>query len=1179
MFKKEIEVSFVKECALSGARAFKCAVTEGISQLFRAEITLFSGKPLSREDMERCLLLKTRLSIREFDTTGVLSRGRDFQGIISSYNALGLISDLSNAAPGQNCYGYEITIEPEMALMGIRRRTRSFDSKQTPAEIITAVFEEYHLPCRFDEDLFDKVPAAGQIAQEHNETDLNFINRICFIYGFNYVFELREAHNGEFPLTETVFSRGWHTGTKSPITGNTLSGLDEIPCSAETPAADFASSMIALDRLVETGFAGSGSIFRNSGEKAAEHLPQFFMKGFEARRGEGPNHGKNISAYVRESDQALDRLFSERALITAHDFAVASGQILRTESASFLTVRTRFSFNIDFPEEFRRVPGYPVREQELSLFAVAVPLPGDTSLTLGPLCCFGPIPENPVPGNAFALTEIPRPGQSRRHPEESPGSAMLASGESCGAVMLRATVTDAAGSLAAPGTIAPADDDDTAFPALFYAKTDNGDTAVKVNYVNPAESAPPLGNFPKVGQRVLLLEAGESYCFLGYLPDREGLPEYDSAMRQDLLQSSFLNSGFVRDAASGAAKMPDNTNRDINNQYLAFTRFSDSAALVKYIIMQKKLESFMTSLTYRLNTYKIKEIYDSKKTAAETKLQAVIEARGALDKAMGSGSGIDNARENLSKACTALSSLAGEIVAAIKKVKAVSDKIKDIIKKTPDAYTGSADENEARALGEILGIASAALFFDGTHREYGGIFERSAAGDIVDTADDSITLHAKRDVTITADRSVTIEVGNNSFSIDGNTLKLAVAYFKNKFSPWDAKISMSPISGVSVSGFQFSAKALTSASIGDSFGGGLSSKAGYLTVSAPKLKFANLSGWGLLKTVTALGARALDATSDTVCSAIEGDAADTAASVISDACGAGSTAFSLFNDAVVTYKTFKSSAEKTCSTTRAWVDLAISGIALAMDVIDVLESLASATIIDNFFDDKSFDERNKDNNYISAHDIYLMVTSGVRTAAMIANALLLMGDNLISESTSAIELNSFGASITGSDISTSYKTANQKAGPANGTSAKDKLDNDVIDLNDNAAANLSRADILSFISSAAKGLGSMIAENIAQKTVQTATTANLTQNDTTGDKEIKIEKDSASTLKEENVLEKNENSVNKDEINGDEGKLDAVSVKGKTLNNDSTAVNNVSEAVTNENDAMETKQGALHMDT
>ncbi|WP_406547838.1 hypothetical protein, partial [Succinimonas sp.] len=92
MFKKEIEVSFVKECALSGARAFKCAVTEGISQLFRAEITLFSGKPLSREDMESCLLLKTRLSIREFDTTGVLSRGRDFQGIISSYNALGLIS-------------------------------------------------------------------------------------------------------------------------------------------------------------------------------------------------------------------------------------------------------------------------------------------------------------------------------------------------------------------------------------------------------------------------------------------------------------------------------------------------------------------------------------------------------------------------------------------------------------------------------------------------------------------------------------------------------------------------------------------------------------------------------------------------------------------------------------------------------------------------------------------------------------------------------------------------------------------------------------------------------------------------------------------------------------------------------------------------------------------------------
>ncbi|WP_406041811.1 contractile injection system protein, VgrG/Pvc8 family [Succinimonas sp.] len=1216
MFKKEIEVSFVKECALSNARPFKCAVTEGISQPFRAEITLFSGKPLSRTDMEKCLLLKTRLSVRQRDTTGVLFRGRTFQGIITSYNALGLLSDFNDADPLMNCYGYEITVEPEMALMGLNIRSRSFDSAQTPAEIIKAIFDEYQIPCRFDTKLCDRFPAAGQIAQEHHETDLNFINRICFIYGFNYVFELKEdegkeADNGDFPLAETVFSRGWRTGTRGPVTGNTLSGLAEIPCVLEKPDAGFASGKIALERLIETGFAGSGSIYKASGQNPADSIMPFFLKGFEARRGEGGKSRDSIAGFLRESGRALDRVFSERALIRAHDFAVASGQALRTETAGYLTVRTRFAFNIEFPKDLRKASGYPREEQELTLFAVAVPLPEDTALTLGSLCCFGRLPENPTPATAFALTEIPRPGhRSSLHEEEGEPArrnAFLAAEGECSAAMRRATVTDAAGAVTAPGTIVPADDDDTAFPALFYAKTDDGDTPVRVNYVNPSESAPPLGNFPKVGQRVLLLEAGESCCFLGYLPDREGLPEYDSAMRQDLLQSSFLNSGFIRDAVSGAAKMPDNTSRDINNQYLAFTRFSDSAALVKYIIMQKKLKSFMTSLTYRFNTYKIQEIYDSKKADAEVKLQTVIAARGALDKAVSTGNGIDTAKESLSKAYTDLSSLAGEIVAAIKDVKAVSDKIKDIIKKAPAVYTGSAAENEAQALGKILGLASAALFFEGTHREYGDLIERIAEGDIVDTADDSITFHAKKDVIITADRSVTIEVGNNRFTIDGNTLELAVAYFKSKLSPWDAKISLSPISGVSVSGFQFSAKALTAASIGDSFGGGLSSKAGYLTVSAPKLKFANLSGWGLLKTVTALGARALDALGDSICSAI-GDDADTAADVISDFTGAGGTAFSLLNDAVTIYKTFKNSAEKTCSTTRAWVDLAISGIAMVMDVCDVLESLIANTILKNFFldEDNVMYRRDKDNNYISGQDIYLMITSGIRTSTMIANSLLLMYDNLTTAKTASIELNSFGASVTGSDISIDYKTINQKGGPVNGKATHDKIDTekeDVIENTDNvideikiedidetediqtidissAGADAPIADAQLFVfmvSLATKALIRMIAENATQKAIGSAATTNLLLKNTEGDEDLKVSENEAKLNEQNTTGNKNDGQINNDSVNMINGDLKTANLDGEVDNTNTIVVNTTAGATKTTADVLKINTDGMDM--
>ncbi len=1163
MFKKEISISFVKDCPLSGALPFRCVVNEGISIPFQAEITLFSGSALSKKDLEACLLLKAKLGLFQYDTTGSLSRGRNYQGIITSYNALGLLSDPNSVAGGEDCYGYEITIEPELVLTGLDLRTRSFDSESSPADIITSIFQEYNLPCRFDKNLFDCMPDRGQIAQQSGETDLNFINRICFCYGFNYVFE--PSGEDASAQAETVFSRGWRTGNAKQISGNTLTGLEEIPCSVgAAESKSFGSGAICLDRMVNTGFAGSGSIHKDSKDPLP---PPAFLSGFEAVRGEGPKPAENILKFGRASAEALDRLHSDRVLITAHDFAVAPGIKLNISNERYLTVRTHYSFNIDFPEKFKRPLDVPEEEQELNLLAVAVPQPENTQDgTLGPLCCFGRMPDNPTVKNAFVLSAIPRPRQ-RRHQIDTPriqSYAALETDAGSSPQILRATVTDSDGKTSSPGTIAPASDDDTAFPAMFYALPDGTSKPVKTNFVSSTGGADPLGNFPKTGQRVLLLQSDNCCFFLGYLPDRDALPAYDSSMRNDLILSSFMNSGCTPDATAGADKMPGNSDRDINNQYLAFCRFSSSAVLLEYLIMQKKLESFMKCLAIRFNTNKITEIWDSKKSDAESKLNTVISARSDLDKAIKNGDSqdkISKAKNALADAYSALAKIADDIVAAIKSVKSVSKKTADMMKKQPTVYT-----SEEQALEHLLGLTGFSLFCDGAHREYGVTLENAATEDITAVAGGSLKLSAGSDVVITADNTITLQVGNSSISINGNTIAMAVAYFKNKFSPWDGRIALSPATGVTMSGFQVNAKGLMSASIGDSFGGSLSTKNGFLTVSAPKIKLCNMSGVAFLTTMTNLTGRLVNAISDTACKAADNDAGDMAASIINDITGYANSISGIIADSYVAFKNFSDATEKSSKHTRAWVNLAIAAVNIAMSVSDVLENLIACTIIQNADSDYSFVKRNKENNYISGHDIYLMTTSSVRMTAMITSAALLMADNMAMPKVSSLELNAASTDLTSTAFNI-YSTMNlDKASVVCGTNTEVICKINAED--DNFSGNISQ--LISQLGLITANRSANVAANVAQQTLTESTISNVHMKNPTGDTSMKPMEQKTTGQTTNTTGMQNEGIGSKEGVNGNNNNVNANIIGGTANQMQSNALVTNNQAVGNQLGAMET---------
>ena len=114
MLKKEINISFIGKCDFKNVTPYKCILSEGISVPFRAVVTLFSKDALKRNSLNGCLNVKTEITLLQYNTAGSVSRGRRFQGIITSYRSLGLVSSLGSTVSGDDCYCYELTIEQKI---------------------------------------------------------------------------------------------------------------------------------------------------------------------------------------------------------------------------------------------------------------------------------------------------------------------------------------------------------------------------------------------------------------------------------------------------------------------------------------------------------------------------------------------------------------------------------------------------------------------------------------------------------------------------------------------------------------------------------------------------------------------------------------------------------------------------------------------------------------------------------------------------------------------------------------------------------------------------------------------------------------------------------------------------------------------------------------------------------
>ena len=160
------------------------------------------------------------------------------------------------------------------------------------------------------------------------------------------------------------------------------------------------------------------------------------------------------------------------------------------------------------------------------------------------------------------------------------------------------------------GTEVFADGDLVVIPNKFYALLDNSNTVVVVNKLSLTGTPNQVGNFPKVGDRVVILQAAGDYYLTGYLTqdqDRFGISDEDKKSRNRNLEKTYFGPSSKKNDFSY-----DNT--------LCFESFKSPKDYVLEIVENGDVDAFDTFInnyekkdsdeTEDKITYKTKELRD-----------------------------------------------------------------------------------------------------------------------------------------------------------------------------------------------------------------------------------------------------------------------------------------------------------------------------------------------------------------------------------------------------------------------------------------------------------------------------------------------------------------------------------------------------------------------------------------
>lgn len=816
--------------------AYAVEVTAGISTPFTLKLTVLSSRQPSRTELKNDLLFSNYTVTLNQDNegheslTGRVMRQRKFKGIVTSYAFKGSIPSAQGTT--HSCYVYELTIEPKLVLLSLKKRTCHY-SGMTVIDIIKELFKKHDLQsyCEIDLNNFgeDKFDDTSFVFEQNHETDLEFLNRLCRQFSINYCFDDNEDD------CKVTFSRLSTVYSHFPVTTQSDNTKDTVVSAVVNPNIELKSGENSyIFNAFYKGSSLEGSIY--SEEDDAE-----FSDDVESNLNTDIAGNSKQLYYIRESHNKIRNILDEYLVLKASDLMFSSGVhfLLKDDNSCFnncecLTVREFLKFNVPYPSYFAGSDSFNKEESELTQKFVAIPIDNSENAVLGPLCVFKKLEDVDLNNGydldaCFGLTKGNQTQSNNRN----------------GTVTVTGVVCNVKGEIT--------DDNEVNRIALesnqsnydkFYVKVSGNDKDPSVVICNYLRSYLGVNNLPKLGKKVVMLFTGSKYYLLGILPKETiGLTDEavqnkkaDSVLIKNNDGSSAISLGAMTDIKSAIREklLSHELSSYVgllniqNNSLLPKENFETEYVQLSYkkAVLSNDGDTLTLEDVNKLCSYKdwsvilpdeIKAV-ESLKDAIAKKLNAY-ELQKDLENADKQRKFYDLCKESLNSLVEATKEYSSKLEEELHKYialnkGALSIKSKGSVKLTSTPYEQDSS-NSANDESSYVDVSSAK-----------GVSIKSSKTLTSSGTTGKVNVLADDTVTINAGNKIILNVANSTIVIDASGIKLSSKKFAQDSVLWDSAIVVDSMGNLKLSAFDTVINSFSSNTISDSFGGRLSTMAG-----------------------------------------------------------------------------------------------------------------------------------------------------------------------------------------------------------------------------------------------------------------------------------------------------------------------------------------------------------------
>ncbi|MGN1281803.1 MAG: contractile injection system protein, VgrG/Pvc8 family [Succinivibrio sp.] len=335
--------------SLTDEKVFPYAVelTEGISEPFCLKLTVLSGRQFSASALKATLKRKYTLELVQLNENHQTLRERQLEGIVTSYRMTGRV--VSNQLGLDDCYSYEFTLEPELVLMGLMKKTRSWNSCSV-SEIIGAIFEEYSMNVVFDKELMagDMLSIKSFIFEQFEESDLEFIQKLCVRFSLNITYGYLDDQR---KLSATIFSRGAQLYRQYPVM---------VKNSQISPKNSIKASLNKDIQLIDGHYTVHDCLYCVSGMQDSIYEDRSAvcgLDGFSSDLNDDISANEKQKNYLQESEECVKRFSEECVLSYASDLVYVPGcnidfdcGQLGIPDTTYIIARSYLNFTTDYPK-------------------------------------------------------------------------------------------------------------------------------------------------------------------------------------------------------------------------------------------------------------------------------------------------------------------------------------------------------------------------------------------------------------------------------------------------------------------------------------------------------------------------------------------------------------------------------------------------------------------------------------------------------------------------------------------------------------------------------------------------------------------------------------------------------------------------------------------------------------